>query len=76
MYTKDQKYGGEARDSFDFKLRIFRGICNQTDLPVTEYQKDFSTMLKGLANSQYYVNVSETDSLDEACKKIKDFFAG
>jgi hypothetical protein len=48
IYTDSEKYDGIG-NSFDFKLTIFRDICQRSGLLVKWYMTAFPTMLKGLA---------------------------
>ena len=53
MYTDDQKYSN-INKSFNYKLRIFYDIYKKSRLPPVGYAKAFLTILKGLAQDNYY----------------------
>ena len=75
MYTDDQKYSG-VDESFDYKLRIFYDICERSGLPPAGYAKAFPTMLKGLAQDNYYNYELSGRSFSDICTHFRDFFEG
>jgi len=75
IYTDSEKYDGIG-DSFDFKLTIFRDICQRSGLPVKGYIIAFPTMLKGLVQQHYYNSALLTKTFDTACAYIRNFFKG
>ena len=75
MYNKDMKYNGE-NDGFDYKLTIFRDLCDRTDIPSQLFAKAYPTMLIGPALSHYYSNLSvfKHATFDEICDATKRYF--
>lgn len=77
MYTDESRYSGEE-DNFDFKLTMFRDLCDRADVPNDAMAKAFPTMLRGLALDYYYSNLSASKHLpfDDVCNAVRDYFEG
>ena len=75
IYIDNEKYDSIG-NSFDFKLTIFRDICQRSGLPAEGYMTAFPTMLKGLAQQHYYNSALSTKTFDAACAHIRNFFEG
>jgi len=75
MYTDNQKYSG-VNKSFNYKLRIFYNICKRSRLPLAGYAKAFLTMLKGLAQDNYYNYKLSRRLFSNICTYFRNFFKG
>ena len=55
LYSENDKYGADG-DSLEFKLAVFKDLCNRASLPSHQYHLAYPTMLRGLPLSDYYSN--------------------
>lgn len=55
-YTDMSKYGG-SKDRFDFKLTIFKAMCERCNLPQDRWIQGLPIMLKGDAEKYYYQSI-------------------
>lgn len=79
FYTEEEKYSG-SQDRFDFKLTIFKDICEKVNLPEDKRIKGLPIMLKGDAKKFYYQSlfphINNLTNFDEVANKIKSNFEG
>jgi hypothetical protein len=75
IYTDELKYNS-TNSSFDYKLTIFRDICDRVKLLEEGYMRVFLTMLKGLALDHFYNALLLQHTFQEACDNICGFFKG
>lgn len=78
-YFDEDKYSG-SQDRFDFKLTIFKDICQRINLAEDKWIKGLPIMLKGNARTYYYQSlfphIDETTSFETIINKIKSNFEG
>ncbi|RKF87932.1 hypothetical protein GcM1_084004 [Golovinomyces cichoracearum] len=78
-YFDEDKYSG-SQDRFDFKLTIFKDICERLNLAKDKWVKGLPIMLKGNARIYYYQSlfphIDETTSFETVVSKIKTNFEG
>ena len=77
LYTNDVKYTGED-DGFDYKMTIFRDLCEKANVPINGTYQAFSTMLRGPALDYYYTIMAQSPrpSFAQLCQLIKQYFEG
>ncbi|RKF96015.1 hypothetical protein GcM1_034002 [Golovinomyces cichoracearum] len=79
FYTEEEKYSG-SQDRFDFKLTIFKDICEKVNLPEDKRIKGLPIMLKGDAKKFYYQSLfphtNNLTNFDEIVNKIKSNLEG
>ncbi|POS84537.1 hypothetical protein EPUL_004867 [Erysiphe pulchra] len=79
FYTEEEKYSG-SQERFDFKLTIFKDICEKVNLPEDKRIKGLPIMLKGDAKKFYYQSlfphINNLTNFDEIVNKIKSKFEG
>jgi len=75
IYTDELKYNS-TNSSFDYKLTIFRDICDRVKLLKEGYMRVFPTMLKGLALNHFYNAFLLQRTFQEAYNNIRGFFEG
>jgi hypothetical protein len=79
MYTEELKYSGEL-DNFDYKLVIFKNMCQRADLPEKQWLMAYPTMLRGLALDHYFTNVAQANAneplFEEVCNATRAYFEG
>ncbi|RKF84200.1 hypothetical protein GcM1_140003, partial [Golovinomyces cichoracearum] len=75
-----QEFIKKNLDKFDFKLIIFKDICEQVNLPEDKRIKGLPIMLKGEAKKFYYQSlfphINNLTNFDEIVNKIKSNFEG
>jgi hypothetical protein len=74
IYKNNQKYDGN--DSFDFKLQIFRSLCDRAGVPPAGYAKALPVMMTGLAESHWFQCSLTSYTFDAACTHIRNNFEG
>jgi len=74
IYTKEQKYNSIR--SLDYKLSIFYNICRRYGLKEKDLVNAFPTMLKGIAQDQYYSHQLSRKTFTKACTHLRNFFEG
>ena len=76
LYTNEMKYSG-FNDNFNHKLVIFHDTCRKANVPDSSKLEAMTLMLRELALSFYYSNISGKErSFHHACKTIKASFEG
>lgn len=78
LYTESVKYSGE-KDNFDYKLTIFRDLCERAEVPTYALRLAYPTMLKEPALSHYYTNLrnnKDVVSFDDMCTATCQYFEG
>ena len=76
IYSNEAKYSG-SDDIFDCQYQIFQDYCTRVGLQVEHYGRALPTMLKGEAQSYYYLNKERWKSQNvNPVVAIKAYFEG